>query len=55
MNEMLAIMVQPFPYYACTEASFFKRPHPTIFDQDWWWESGWLLGWFWSLLSSTCD
>ena len=53
MIEPSANMAQTSFYYACAEATILKRPHRTIFDQDIWWESSWLFGWFLSCWAST--
>ncbi len=41
MNESFVHTVQMFSDRACAQDGYFKRPHPTIFDDDKRTNSGW--------------
>jgi hypothetical protein len=43
MNEYFVHMAQVSYDRACAQDANLKRPHPTIFDGDMRWDSGWFL------------
>ncbi len=43
MNKYVVHMAHVYYDRACANDVYLKRPHPTIFDGDMRWDSGWFL------------
>jgi hypothetical protein len=55
MNKYFVHMAQMYYDCARTQDVYLKRPHPTIFDGDIRWDSGWFLVGFGVGGHLTCD